>query len=138
MKKLIFEGAGWSESESSGDVGNCRIRATFNNDKGQQVYLELIGTKTHKYMLPSLLHYQIAGHVSHLFYTADHDKGYSESLSKFERHNFEWKKKNIISFLNAIGCSYKDIEVRSDWCGFSPTGKHKDDFHLKIKRKATQ
>lgn len=135
MKTLIFEGAGWSKSDSSGDVGNCRIRSTFLNDKGQEIYLELIGVKTHRYSVPSRQKFTIGSHVSHFFYTIDKDSGHSRALSGHESAAFEWTKDNILKFVNdRAGCSFGAIEVKDDWCGFSATGKPDDDFHKKEAR----
>lgn len=45
MKTLYFEGAGWSDTDSSTNVGNCRIRTAFTNDDGRQIYLEMSSGK---------------------------------------------------------------------------------------------
>ena len=43
MKTLIFEGAGWSEADTSKgtDVTNCRIRTRIRNNEGRVIYLEM-------------------------------------------------------------------------------------------------
>ena len=43
-KTLIFEGAGWDDADSSKntDLKNCRIRTKFVNDKGENIYLEMM------------------------------------------------------------------------------------------------
>lgn len=121
MKTLIFEGAGWNGSESCGDVGNCRIRTTFLDDAGDEIYLEMNGIKTHKWVLEKMKQFNIAGYVAHCF---SKNKLIDRDLRAFEHAEyFEWSKENILKFVNEkLGCSFDAIEVRGDWDGFSVDG----------------
>lgn len=108
MKTLIFEGAGWSSADSSkaSDVGNCRIRATFLNKQGKQIYIELNGTIPHKwspqymkgFKVGALLDnydYEIAMHDFWLtrnrhgagFWDGDYEKADGEKLTELA-HSF--------------------------------------------------
>lgn len=56
MKTLYFEGAGWSDAESSkATVGNCRIRTAFHTMNGEQIYLEMSCVSVDKYCKSPLL-----------------------------------------------------------------------------------
>lgn len=125
MKTLTFEGAGWNMADSCGDVGNCRIRATFLNKNGREIYIELNSIVPHKRSMESQKSFKIAGWVSHLFYTADHKMNHSVGLSCTEGMNFEWNKASILKLVNSyeIGGDFEAIEVLDDWNGFALNGK---------------
>lgn len=119
-KVLFFEGAGWSKAESNG-VGNCRIRATFKDKKGEAIYLEMGFHTVSKY---SMNFYKEKGfkhpwHISHVFYVKDRDKHRSKEFSHLE---INWKescreytKENILWLVNTqLGCDYDSIEVIND------------------------
>lgn len=127
MKPLIFEGVGYSKSDASGDVGNCRIRATFLNKSGSEIYLELIAIKPHKWSLQKQKSYQICGVVDHLFYTSDRKTGYSDRFSHLHKMYFEWTRENILKLVNSleIDGGFDSIEVRDDWNGFDVLGEPK-------------
>ena len=131
MKTLIFEGAGWDKADHNG-VGNCRIRTTFLNKNGTEIYLEMTGHAPHKHSPSYMKNYTFAGHVSHCFFTKDHKTSYSERLSKIDRMSFEYTKERILGIINSIeiGGDFTDIEVKnSGWSGFSFDGDVRNDFH---------
>ena len=126
MKTLIFEGAGWSKSDSSGDVGNCRIRTTFTNKHGQEIYLEMIGVKTHKWSPQYMKQFNIGGVISHIFKTVDRETSHTKGLSNLERsYKFEWSKAEILKLVNSreVGGEFDAIEVRDNWNGFRVDGQ---------------
>lgn len=124
MKTLIFEGAGWSEADSSkaSDVGNCRIRATFLNKRGAEIYLEVNGLLPHKWSPEYIKNFKVAGHVQHCFRTLDPDKS---SIRRLEGDHFEFCKASLLRFVNSleIGGDFEAIEVRDDWNGFHVDGR---------------
>lgn len=123
-KTLIFEGVGWNKAESCGDVGNCRIRTTFLNKAGSEIYLELIAIKPHRWSLEKQKCYQICGVVDFLFYTSDRRSGYSKRFSRLNKMYFEWTKENILHLVNSrdVGGDFEEIDVRDDWNGFRVDG----------------
>lgn len=120
MKTLKFEGAGWSKADSNG-VGNCRIRATFLDKKGNAIYLEL---GFHKVGSHSINFYkgrfENPWHITHVFYLKDKDNHRSKEFSHLE---INWKescreytKENILWLVNnCLGCDYDTIEVINDF-----------------------
>ena len=124
-RKLIFEGAGWDKAESCGDVGNCRIRTTFKNKRGSEIYLELTAHKPHRWSITKMKPYAICGVVDHVFYKQDESTGYSANLSQLHKLFFEWSKANILALVNShdLGGEFDSIEVRDDWNGFNITGE---------------
>lgn len=128
MKTAVFEGAGWSEADSAGDVGNCRIRGVFTDTEGRMIYLELNGSSVHKYMPDYMKKYApIAGLVASCFEVKDERSGYTLRLNPLLRHNFHWNKEEVLKVLRLAGCDYEAVHVRNEgWDGFSPTGKMKD------------
>jgi len=125
MKTLIFEGAGWVAADSSkaSDVGNCRIRSTFKNKHGREIYLELNGHPPHKHSPQYMKNFTVGGWVSHSHDVVDGEKLSLRNLD----HNFEYCKASILKLVNGleIGGDFECIEVRDSWCGFSVDGKGK-------------
>lgn len=131
MKTLKFEGAGWDKAESNG-VGNCRIRATFINDAGKTIYLELTGHARHQYSSPSLRNFTFPWHISHLHVVdtttgkRDENKRHQACLRDTWKITREYTKENLLWLVNKkLGCSFDAIEVINDgtWSGFSVDGK---------------
>jgi hypothetical protein len=125
MKTLIFEGAGWNKAESSGEVGNCRIRTTFLNKNGQEIYLELNSIIPHGGGQSYQRGYNIYGWISHLFYTKDRKTNYSDDFSNLNHKGFEWNKENILKLVNGpeIQGEFNSIEVQDEWNGFKLNGE---------------
>ena len=123
MKTLIFEGAGWTDAESSkaSDVGNCRIRTTFKNKRGQESYLEVNGHPPHKNSPHYMKNFKVGGWVSHCYSTENTD---GSTLRKLENHTFEYCKESILKLVNSfeIQGGFDAIEVRNDWNGFKLDG----------------
>lgn len=145
-KVLKFEGAGWSDADTSKatDMTNCRVRTTFINDKGEEIYLEMgcYDNRVEKsWCPPSYRGMRMPWRINFIFFT--HDIG---SVSPRFVHTFkqtqEFTKENVLRFVNReCDASFEAIEVinwegdraNAEWDGFSHTGKSKDDFHLKNK-----
>jgi len=124
MKTLTFEGAGYAKAAHNG-VGNCRIRTTFKNKFGREIYLELTGHAPHKYSPDYMKNYNFAGFVSHLFYTSDQKLNYSLRFSKIERITFEYTKESILSLVNGLEIEgdFTDINVNNEnYNGFKLEG----------------
>lgn len=120
MKTLIFEGAGWAQAEHNG-VGNCRIRTTFLNKKGVQIYFECNGTKPHANSPTYVKRHLFFGWVAHCL-----EGGSGGKRMALEGHGFEYTKENILKLVNSIelGGEFDAIEVNNDdWCGFTLDGK---------------
>jgi len=109
MKTLIFEGAGWADADNSKstDLGNCRIRATFENTKKAGIYLEMSC-------------HSEEWHISHLFKTRDQKTNHTPEFKHLQRIKREYSKKSLLNFVNEeLECSFDNIEVdNSDFDGF--------------------
>lgn len=145
MSKVIkFEGAGWEGADTSKatDMLNCRVRTTFINDLGKEIYLEIGCYDNRKRTSQGRWHYgfDMPWHIDFLFYTSERNIGCSKEFSEDYRTVREFNKKNVLEFINRVcKASFEEIETinwnkeRSGdyWDGFSHTGKPEDDFHNK-------
>lgn len=116
MEKLVFEGAGWSGSDSSGDVGNCRIRTRIRNRQGRCIYLEMIGFVWQGKHVPTWAQgLEIVGHVDACFYTDspwDKNRSRSAALAPVENMRFEYNKSTILQLVNTyLDCDFDVMEV---------------------------
>lgn len=134
MKKILkFEGAGWSGADSNG-VGNCRIRATFINDRGETIYLEMGGHASTQYSPPSRKHMDFPWHISHLHKvdttTGKRDESeYAPTFGDTWKSCREYTRENILQFVNRhLNCSFEAVEVINDgsWNGFRADGKDEE------------
>ena len=124
MKTLYFEGAGWSEADSSKEtIGNCRVRTAFHLDDGQAVYLEMICGSPLKSKNGNVY---ITG-ISHLYYITDdehnddcnlHPHPYYIKYIRREVSDFEYSSEAILKFVNSLGCSFDEIKVVPDLGGY--------------------
>ncbi len=107
MRVLKIEGAG---CVPRGDVENCRLRTTFENDHGDMIYLEVHGVNAHQ-RSPSHVG-EFHGYVSHCFYLRDANRSYSELLAHVEKMDFEYSKQGILNLINKhLKCSFDTIEI---------------------------
>ena len=110
MKVLKFEGAGCVPTN---DVENCRIRTTFKNDRGEEIYLEMNGHNSHSNSPGHVGKFH--GFISHLFFTKDVQSNYSPELSDKSKYVFEYSKQNILRFINReLNCSFDTIEILNE------------------------
>ena len=133
MKKILyFEGAGWSEADSSKatDVGNCRIRTAFHLDDGRPVYLEIIqGTRPagkNKKVPP--VYY---GWVDFLHYITDDEKNddcNKHRLPQERKVEFDYSREAILNFVNGLGASFDEVVVVPDLGGYRV---HRDEYSPK-------
>lgn len=113
MRTLYFEGAG---CVPRGDVENCRIRTAFINDDGDMVYLELSGFEANKYMQKKYPELQNIAFVDHCYIHSD-----GEAMRRFnlERVNFEYRKQEILNFVNGyLHCSFERIIITDEFDGY--------------------
>lgn len=124
-KTLHFEGAGCSEAENNG-VGNCRIRATFENKQGEEIYLEMTANSSSSSSHGKMRLFKFPWHISHVFKTKDSDKHFTEEYRQTSHVNMEYTKENILKYVNeCLRCKFENIEIlNSDWSGFSITGEN--------------
>ncbi len=110
MKVLKFEGAG---CVPRGNLENCRIRTTFTNDLGQEIYLEISGVNVHR---NSPLHInEFHGFISHCFYTKDRSSNYSPKLAQLEEVAIEYDRDTILKFINRnLWTSFDGIQILND------------------------
>lgn len=119
MKKLYFEGAGWSGADiSKATVGNCRIRTAFHLDDGQPVYLEISAFEVSKYSAASCKEFRYAGTVDHFFYICEDGERYTR---KHFQH-FEYNSDEILRLVNSLGASFDAVEVLPDLSGYRVHG----------------
>ena len=141
-KVINFEGAGWSDADTSKatDMKNCRVRTTFINDEGKKIYLEIGCYDNRKNTSQTIWHkgFSMPWHIDFLFFTKDKDKSCSPEFSDTFRTVREFDKKNMLWFLkNVCNASFNEIETinwigdrdTTEYNGFSHTGKIEDDFH---------
>jgi hypothetical protein len=113
MKTLYFEGAG---CVPRGEVSNCRIRTAFTNDKGKQIYLEIIGIEVTKHSPDCAKNYRYAGFVDTCLYITDSD---DENNIHPKNHRFEYTNQNILDFVNKeLHCSFDNIVILPDLAGY--------------------
>lgn len=125
MRTLTFEGAGWDCAANNG-VGNCRIRTTFLNDKGEAIYFELAGHEISRYSTDEMKLFKFPWHITHLFKMKDKDARYTKAYKEFTDITKEYTKENILKFINDnLKCSFEQIVVdNDDWNGFDITGEY--------------
>ncbi len=119
-KILYFEGAGWADADTSKatDVGNCRIRTAFRNDKGEAIYLELTSCEVSKHSAPSLEKYTFAGFVDSCHYILGDDDENKHCIHHRNSKTFEYTKANILKFVNSLGCSFSEVVILPDLAGY--------------------
>jgi len=119
MKTLYFEGAGWPDADSSKatDVGNCRIRTAFTNDKGQKIYLEISQAPAFNNK-GKRIDGEYRMYISHIFYiTGDRDDENKNRIPRDwdEIRTHDYTKENIVAWVNKnLNCSFYTMEVL-DW-----------------------
>lgn len=135
MKTLYFEGAG-CEGTYKGEINNCRIRTAFTNNKGNKVYLEILGTektiddlkKYHRYE-----GYEVGeaiGFIDSCFYITDDtaiDDENNNRLHCERKSSISYSYKGILDFVNKqCNCSFDNIEVLGWMSGYRvfSDGKH--------------
>lgn len=103
---LYFEGAGWGDADSSKstDLKNCRIRTRFQNNTGEEIYLELGGGAGAN---------QGKAYIHYCFYN---DCNENSSLRQYEKGSwFNYNKTDLLHFVNTkMNCSFNDIETIHD------------------------
>ena len=115
MKKLYFEGAGWSGADlSKATVGNCRIRTAFHLDDGRAVDLEILGSEVSKNSAKAAQAFKYAGFVDDCHIITDDGPLYSFG----HLPPFEYSHAGILALVNSLGCSFDAIEVLHDLAGY--------------------
>jgi len=141
-KTIKFEGAGWEGADISKatDMQNCRVRTTFINNEGKQIYLE-IGCVDNRKKLSMYSRYKnmdIPWHISFLFYTNDKSRSCSDDFRYLYNETQEFNKANVLHLLNKhCNASFENVQTinwsgdrdNAEWNGFSSSGLMKDDFH---------
>lgn len=140
MKTLYFEGAGWPDADSSmaTNVGNCRIRTAFTNDKGQMIYLEMGSLTIYKGKSRVVLGYKL--HIDFCFHITD-ISGKNDDCNK-SRFPYDWQvvrthdytKESIVTWVNKkLDCSFdtmetldnmEDYRVHADYGGYNLMDNH--------------
>lgn len=117
-KVLYFEGAG---CVPRGDVENCRIRTSFVNDEGVQIYLELSGFEVGKRSGEKFKGLINASTIDYCYeVTADGEKYRADIGFK----SFEYSKASILEFVNEnLHCSFTEIKILDIFDGYHV---HKD------------
>ena len=115
MKKLYFEGAGWSGADiSKATVGNCRIRTAFHLDDGQPVYLEISAFEVSNYSAASCKAFRYAGTVDHFFHIGEDGERYTRKIFQ----HFEYSNAEILRLVNSLGAHFDAVEVLPDLGGY--------------------
>ncbi len=115
MKKILyFEGAGWVER---GEVENCRIRTAFHNDKGEAIYLELSGIEVNKYNVKRFPNFKNVGLIDFCHYILGDDDENKHRIN-IKKGGFEYTKRNILSIVNSLGCSFDKVVILPNLAGY--------------------
>jgi hypothetical protein len=114
-KTLYFEGAG---CVPRGEVENCRIRTAFHTNKGEAVYLEILGFEVTKNSRPSLKKYTNAGFIDSCFYIKGDDDENKHSIKGMRDQSFEYTKAEILNVVNSLGCSFDEVVILPDLAGY--------------------
>lgn len=127
VKTLYFEGAGWSGADTSiNTIGNCRIRTSFINNEGKQIYLEMgAGTIYNKKCKNEIERYYL--YIDFCFYVTGGEDDCNNSRIHFDwqnlKDNYNYTKKDIIRWINEnLNCNFDTIEVLPDLGGYSVHG----------------
>ena len=127
LKVLYFEGAGWSEADTSiNTIGNCRVRTSFINNEGKQIYLEMgTGFIYNEKSKKEIERYYL--HIDHVFYiTGDNDDCNKNQIKydwKNSKDNYSYSKEDITRWVNNnLNCSFDTIEVLPDLGGYRVHG----------------
>lgn len=116
-KTLYFEGAG-IEGTGNPEIGNCRIRTAFHNDKGEAIYLEILGFEITKNSAPRLKKYTYGGIVDSCHYILNDDDENKHSIKGIRDKDFEYTKAEILRFVNSLGCSFDEVVILPDLAGY--------------------
>ena len=121
MKKiLLFEGAGMNINEEGSDIGNYRIRTSFINNDGDQIYLELGGNVQNCKTAKRFCWYT---HVDHAFNISEST---DENKSRIKLNNTFFKgysKEDLTKYINEnFNCNFDTIEVLNRFEGYRVHG----------------
>ena len=124
-KILYFEGAGWSEAESSkATIGNCRIRTAFHLDDGRAVYLEMVCSQVAKG------HDCYVGHVVYCHYiTGNADDCNINRLPCERKVTIPYNEICIKEFVNTLGASFDAIKVLPEFSGYHVFGEKPNTYN---------
>lgn len=114
-KTLYFEGAG---CVPRGEVENCRIRTAFHNDKGDAIYLEIMGVEVTKHNTKRYPGVDYVGFVDSCHYILGDDDENNHVIHHRNTKTFEYTKANILSFVNSLGCSFSKVVILPDLAGY--------------------
>lgn len=122
---LYFEGAGWSEADTSKEtIGNCRIRTAFTNNKGKQIYLEMMTAPVYKDK--EIDRYAI--YIDFVHYITDDKDDCNNGRIPYDRenlrNNYNYTIEDITKWINKhLNCNFESIQVLPDLSGYRV---HKD------------
>jgi len=127
---LYFEGAGWSDADSSKatNVSNCRIRTAFVNNEGKMIYLELQGNGKPQYksygkfsgeVLDIVLFIDFCFEITDINGKNDDCNKSRLGYDKTSMKSIDYTKENIVAWVNkALNCSFDSMEVLHDFEGY--------------------
>jgi len=119
---LLWVGMGWHKADSIGDVGNCRIRTVLQNDKGENVFIELSAGQN--YSIKNDRKNYIHGDFSFIVPEEKDDGGIDTPIYNYmgiEKETWnqkrEWTSENIIELVNKkLNCSFTKMFVDNFDC----------------------
>ena len=124
-KVLVFEGAGWSDADSSrATIGNCRIRTAFHLDDGRAVYLELVCGQRGKHACSYVYQWEYTGFISHAHYITDEQPNGHQVPRSALPASIEYSLPAILRLVNSLGASFDAVEVAPDYSGYRVFGDH--------------
>jgi hypothetical protein len=109
---LLWVGMGWHKADSVGDVGNCRIRTVLQNDKRENIFIELSAGRN--YPVKNDQKNYIHGDFCFLEDGTREQKKYNHNGIESDTWNkkIEWSTANIIDFVNKeLSCSFTKMYV---------------------------
>jgi hypothetical protein len=138
MKTLYFEGAGmnfYGEQPDHIDVGNFRIRTSFKNLDGKQIYLEMgnghrhdLTKKKPKIITKWALHIDFVHEVTSDPKIDDCNKSRIAYDRKHTNDNYMYTKADITRWVNEnLNCDFDTIEVLDVFYGYRVHGGNRTD-----------
>lgn len=130
-KVLYFEGAGWDfheeENFANSDVGNFRIRTSFLNNNGEQIYIEMgntvqydkKGKNVERYGLWVDFCFKVPSNGEEIQY----HEIYKRHIEHLENRKLDYSKEAITKWINErLNCDFDTIHVLDRMYGYNTHG----------------
>lgn len=135
-KVLYFEGAGMDfyskEQTKHSDIGNFRIRTSFLNNFGQQIYLEIMNGYVYDKKGKNIERFSM--HIDFCFEVPEdkeeeiqYHKIYNRNKDHLQTREYDYTKHDITKWINDnLNCSFDTIQVLDRFYGYRVHGNHRE------------